>query len=64
MPWVKKQVSVKFIKHQTVWEAVIQEVKHVRTKNDGEYHGHFDVYCKKQKIVHKNIPPKTPHWKF
>ncbi|XP_057968572.1 subtilisin-like serine-protease S [Malania oleifera] len=35
-------------------------IKCIRTDNDGEYCGPFDVYYRQQAIQHQRTPPKTP----
>ncbi|RDX90437.1 hypothetical protein CR513_27693, partial [Mucuna pruriens] len=36
-----------------------KKVKCIRSDNDGEYCGPFDVYCRQQGIRHEKTPPKT-----
>ncbi|RDY10892.1 hypothetical protein CR513_04511, partial [Mucuna pruriens] len=39
-----------------------KKVKCIRSNNDDEYCGSFDVYCKQHGIKHEKTPPKTPQF--
>ena len=57
----KDQVLEKFKEfHVLVERQSDKKSKRIRTDNDGEYCGPFDVYCKLHGIAHDKTPPKTP----
>ena len=58
---IKDQVLEKFKEfHVLVDRQSSKKLKRIRTNNDGEYCGPFDVYCKQHGIAHEKTPPKTP----
>ena len=46
--------------HASVERQTGKKLKCIRTDNEGEYIGLFDVYCRESGIRHQKSPPKTP----
>ena len=56
----KDQVLDAFKEFQALVEReTVRKIKCVRSDNEGEYRGPFEVYCKKYGIRLEKTPPKT-----